>query len=518
MPHVGFTQPDSFDDLTPNRAGSWHRHCQLISEWRHGAIVEYFCGETPRRHAPRRGVRANSTVPYRPDRSEAHLPHKFPEGNDKRILIVDDEEVVRTLFALSLSERYECTTAGDTQEALKLLAEQRFALVISDVQMPGLSGVELLRKIISDFPDTAVIMVSGVDRSQRVVDALRLGAFDYLIKPCDLDVFQFRVEQALERRTLLCNGKRYKEELEIHNAELAAQKAELIRLQAKLLQNEKMASLGQLAGGVAHELNNPAGFIYSNMESLEQYASGLTRLLAVYDRASLSLELASEANAIKREIKYESVLPELASIVTDCQEGARRIRDIVLNLRTFSRPDETEMKQVDIHAGIDSTIRILSQYYNSDHISLKRDYARLPLIHCFPGQLNQVWMNLLMNAAQAIGSAQGEVRIETGVQDEMVLVKISDTGSGIAPEDVGKIFDPFFTTKPVGEGTGLGLSLSYGIIASHCGTIYVESAPGRGTTFTTLIPQDARPCTIARLALMDLPKENGHAIQNPDCR
>lgn len=423
---------------------------------------------------------------------KAQLPNQLPENGDKRILIVDDEEAVRTLFALSLSERYECASAADTQEALKLLAEQQFALVISDVQMPGLSGVELLRKVISDFPDTVVIMVSGIDRGQRVIDALRLGAFDYLIKPCDLDVLQLRVEQALERRTLLRNGKRYKQELEIHNAELAAQKAELIRLQAQLLQNEKMASLGQLAGGVAHELNNPAGFIYSNMESLEQYASGLTRLLAVYDRALLSPELAAEANAIKQEIKYEDVLPELASIVADCQEGARRIRDIVLNLRTFSRPDEAEMKQVDIHAGIDSTIRLLSQYYNSDRIALKRDYARLPLVYCFPGQLNQVWMNLLMNAAQAIGRTQGEVRIETGVRDEMVFVKISDTGSGIAPENVAKIFDPFFTTKPVGEGTGLGLSLSYGIVASHGGTISVESAPGRGTTFTTLIPVDAR--------------------------
>lgn len=431
------------------------------------------------------------------------MPNQLPEDGDKRILIVDDEEVVRTLFALSLSERYECATAADTQEALRLLAEQQFALVISDVQMPGLSGVELLRKIISDFPDTAVIMVSGVDRSQRVIDALRLGAFDYLLKPCDLDVLQLRVEQALERRLLIRNGKRYKEELEIHNAELAAQKAELIRLQAQLLQNEKMASLGQLAGGVAHELNNPAGFIYSNMESLEQYAAGLARLLAVYDRAELSAELSAEASAIKQEITYDNVLPELASMVADCQEGARRIRDIVLNLRTFSRPDEAEMKQADINAGIDSTIRILSQYFNSDRIALKRNYARLPLVYCYPGQLNQVWMNLLMNAAQAIGPNPGEVRIETCVSDGMVAVKISDTGGGIENEALGKIFDPFFTTKPVGEGTGLGLSLSYGIIQSHGGTISVESSPGIGTTFTTQIPVDARPCATVPPELLE---------------
>ena len=445
------------------------------------------------------------------------MTYQFPEADNRRILIVDDEETIRTLFALSLSEHYECVTAADTPEALRLLAARQFALVISDVQMPGLSGVELLRKIISDFPDTVVIMMSGIDRSQRVIDALRLGAFDYLIKPCDLDVLQLRVEQALERRTLLQNGKRYKQELEIHNAELSAQKAKLTSLQAQLMQSEKMASLGQLAGGVAHELNNPAGFIYSNMESLDRYASGLTRLLSVYDRALLSPELTSQANAIKQEIKYEEVLRELSSIIADCQEGARRIRDIVMNLRTFSRLDEAEATPVDIHAGIDSTIRILSQYYNSDHIALKREYAPLPLIHSFAGQLNQVWMNLLMNAAQAIGCGPGEVRIETGVKDQIVFVRISDTGSGIKPEDMGKLFDPFFTTKPVGVGTGLGLSISYGIITSHGGTISVESTPGRGTTFTTLIPLDARPQIIAPSELIDHPKENEHVLQNSNC-
>jgi signal transduction histidine kinase len=325
-----------------------------------------------------------------------------------------------------------------------------------------------------------------------------------------------RVEQALERRTLLQNGKRYKEELEIHNAELSAQKAKLTSLQAQLLQSEKMASLGQLAGGVAHELNNPAGFIYSNMESLDRSATGLRRLLNVYDGALLSPELKSQANAIKKEIKYEEVLPELSSIIADCQEGARRIRDIVMNLRTFSRLDEAEATQVDIHASIDSTLRILSQYYNSDHIALRREYGPLPLIHCFAGQLNQVWTNLLMNAAQAIGSGRGEVRIGTGVQDEMVFVKISDTGSGIRPEDLERIFEPFFTTKPVGVGTGLGLSISYGIITSHGGTIKVESTPGKGTTFTTLIPLVARPGIIAPVP-MNHQKENTHALQNSYC-
>ena len=411
-----------------------------------------------------------------------------------RILIVDDEESVRRVFAARLSERYACTTAANTNEALARLTDNEFALVLSDVQMPGLSGIELLRKIIRDFPDVAVIIVSGIDHSNRVIDALRVGASDYLVKPCDLDVLELSVARALERRALLQHAKHYKQDLERRNEQLASQKAELERLQAQLVHSEKMASLGQLAGGVAHELNNPAGFIYSNMESLGRCADSLQQLLAVYDRGPLSAELASRAGAIKQNIHYETMLPELCSIIADCQEGARRIRDIVLNLRTFCRLDEAELKQVDLHVGLDATVRLLPQYYSSNHIRLKRQYGNLPPVECFAGQLNQVWMNLLTNAAQAIGNRDGEVRIETGLKNEEVMVRISDTGNGIGSENLNKIFDPFFTTKPVGEGTGLGLSISYGIIERHGGTITVESEPGRGSTFTTLIPMKAPGC------------------------
>ena len=428
----------------------------------------------------------------RDERELAALMSEDHVQTEDRILIVEDEESLRGLFAESLRDRYECSTASNAQEALDLLAEQEFSLVISDVQMPGLSGIELLRKIVSSFPEVAVVIVSGVDRSQRVIDALRLGAFDYLIKPCDLDVLQLSVEGALERRALLRNGKLYKQELERRNAELAAQKAELVQLQAQLIHSEKMASIGQLAAGVAHELNNPAGFIYSNMESLGHNTSELSRLLSAYGRVTLPSEFASEINAIKGEIGFDGLLSEFRSIVEDCQEGARRIRDIVFNLRTFSRLDEAELKRVDIHAGIDATIRLLSQFYNSNHLTLTREYGELPLVECFAGQLNQVWMNLLTNAAQAIGQQPGEVRVETAVRDETVIVRISDTGRGMAPEDLDRIFDPFFSTKSVGEGTGLGLSISYGIIASHGGSITVESALGKGTTFTTVIPLCAK--------------------------
>jgi len=406
----------------------------------------------------------------------------------ERVLIVDDEEPVRKVFAECLSSRYDCQTAESVNEALGCLAANEFAVVITDIIIPGISGIELLRKIIETYPYTAVIMVSGVDRTQRALDAVRLGAFDYLIKPCDLDVLELTVERALERRTLLLNARQYKLDLEARNSELARGKNELERLQAQIVHSEKMASLGQLAAGIAHELNNPVGFIYGNMDILDACAGGLTELLHYYDEAELSETVVAGAEAIKRKIDYHTSLEDLSSIIVDCRDGAQRIRDIVQNLRTFSRLDEAEFTKSDIHEGIDSTIRLLSRYYSADNITLRRDYGDLPPVEAYFGQLNQVWMNLLVNAAQAVSRKGGEVGIVTRAVGESVSVTISDTGGGIAAEHLNRVFEPFYTTKPVGEGTGLGLSISFGIVERHKGTIRVESRPNKGTSFTVTIP------------------------------
>lgn len=410
----------------------------------------------------------------------------------ERILIVDDEEPVRSLFVACLSEHYECHQADSTQEALICLAETDFALVISDVIMPGLSGIELLRKIIEKYPYIAVIMTSGVDRPQRSLDAVRLGAFDYLIKPCDLAVMELTVERALERRTLMLNTRQYKLDLEARNAELVRGKAELERLQAQIIHSEKMASIGQLAAGIAHELNNPVGFIYGNMDILNQSLTDLTELLNFYDNAEMTEAVAVGAMQIKERIDYQATLEDLSLIVTDCRDGATRIRDIVQNLRTFSRLDEAEFKKTDIHEGINSTIRLLSLYYGSDKITLVREYGDLPLVDSFSGQLNQVWMNLLVNAAQAVSNTGGEVRITTQVVEDAVAISIQDNGYGIPPEHLNRIFDPFYTTKAVGEGTGLGLSISFGIIKRHGGKINVESQLDVGTEFTITLPIDIK--------------------------
>jgi len=421
--------------------------------------------------------------------SNHSLDLEYAEDHDRRLLIVDDEEPVRNLFATYLGETYTCETAADAQEALEMLARGPFALVLTDMQMPGLGGIELLRKIVEHYPDTAVIMISGVDRTQRVIDAIRVGASDYLIKPCELDVLAFSIERALERRMLLRNARRYKKDLELRNAELAQQKGELVRLQAQMVQSAKMASLGLLAAGVAHELNNPAGFIYSNVDLLRQYVERLERCLFAYDEMILPNDDADRIAQIKAEIDYDNIVNDLESIISDCHLGAERIRDVVQNLRLFSRLDESEIQQVDLNESIEATVRLLSRYYKSGRISLWRDYGELPLVTCCAAQLNQVWMNLLVNAAQAIED-DGTVRIQTISNGKTVSVSVTDSGKGISPENLKKIFDPFFTTKPIGEGTGLGLSISHGIVEKHRGTIAVDNIPGEGTTFTITLPVD----------------------------
>jgi signal transduction histidine kinase len=302
-----------------------------------------------------------------------------------------------------------------------------------------------------------------------------------------LDVLTLSVEHALERRSLQRTARTYKAHLENQNIELANKKTELERLQAQLVHTEKMASLGQLAAGIAHELNNPAGFIYGNMDILGGHLSQLRDLLGTYDTVTLTADDTQTVNSLKTQIRYEKLIGDLDSIIADCREGSERICDVVKNLRLFSRLDEAEIKKIDIHSGIDSTVRLLSRYFSGGQVSLRRDYSELPLINCYAGQLNQVWMNLLVNAAQAV-SDHGEVSIATKLDEDSVVVAISDSGSGIPEDQLSRIFDPFFTTKPVGEGTGLGLSISYGIIKRHRGTIKVESQVGAGTTFTVRIP------------------------------
>jgi two-component system NtrC family sensor kinase len=265
-------------------------------------------------------------------------------------------------------------------------------------------------------------------------------------------------------------------------------------LQSQLLQQEKMSSIGQLAAGVAHEINNPMGFIMSNLNTLRKYVDrlqgfittqqdALQEVIAVPASASEKLYM---VNAERTRLKVDFVLGDAVSLLTESLEGAERVKRIVQDLKGFSRIDEAESKMADINAGLESTINIVwneIKYKATVH----KDFGDLPQMKCNLGQLNQVFMNMLINAAQAIPET-GTISVKTWVEPGTIFIAISDSGSGIPPEKIGHIFEPFFTTKDVGKGTGLGLSIAYDIVKKHGGEIVVQSELGRGTTFTVTIP------------------------------
>lgn len=255
---------------------------------------------------------------------------------------------------------------------------------------------------------------------------------------------------------------------------------EVQRKEQQLIQSEKMASLGQLVAGVAHELNNPISIVYGFLGQVSR-------------RLSMLKEQLERGRTIGEE-----VFEELDDMLSRSKEGALRTKNIVSDLRTFSRLDEAEFKDVDLHGGLESTLHLL-EHRLSDRITVHRDYGELPPVACYAGQMNQVFMNLLTNAIDAIEQkgGGGDIYVRTSIlEDETgearVAVSIRDTGCGIDPDKVNRVFDPFFTSKPVGEGTGLGLSVSHGIVTKHSGTIRVESKPGRGSTFTVELPVGPR--------------------------
>ena len=292
-----------------------------------------------------------------------------------------------------------------------------------------------------------------------------------------------------------------KKDLENKVQELEVAYSDLKETQSKLVHSAKMASLGQLVAGVAHELNNPIGYIYSNMSHLREHSQHLIDLVQAAD------ESIEKVNRLKTELDFPYIVEDLPKLIESCEDGARRTRDIVLGLRSFSRLEEAILKRVPLENGIEETLRLLSGEIKN-RIKVHTNFGFCPEVLCYPSQLNQVFMNILSNAVQAI-DASGDVWIDISVvgsegqiihnSDEAsspgvgalrAVVNIRDSGRGMEAETIEKIFDPFFTTKAVGEGTGLGMSISYGIIKKHGGEIEVHSQLGKGTEFKIIIPVD----------------------------
>jgi two-component system NtrC family sensor kinase len=283
--------------------------------------------------------------------------------------------------------------------------------------------------------------------------------------------------------------KKAAEELTRKNLRLNEALAALKRSQAKVLHQEKMASIGQLAAGVAHEINNPIGFINSNLSTLGKYLSRLSGFLAVQSECIAAGAPPEQVESVRQQqagLKIDYIVKDLEDLVRESLEGAERVRGIVADLKSFSRVDETEFKQADLNECIRSTINIAWNEIKYK-ATLKKELGEIPQTRCYPQQMNQVFMNLLVNAAHAI-EQQGVITVRSWEEDGYICVTVADTGQGIPETNLTRIFEPFFTTKEVGKGTGLGLSITYDIVKKHNGEITVRSEPGKGTVFTVRIP------------------------------
>lgn len=356
----------------------------------------------------------------------------------------------------------------------------------------------------------AASLISGViawrviQRQTRLIDSLNAENTARRTLEASLQDMNADLQRRVDERTaaLLLANQRMEADIDERNRaqallkrqyeELEKLNRELKETQVQLLHADKMASIGQLAAGVAHEINNPIGFVQSNLGSLEYYINDLLRMLAAYEDCEASLpensEKSAELGALRARLDLPFIKDDIPELIRESREGITRVRKIVQNLKDFSRQDSaSDWQLADLREGLDSTLNIVNNEikYRADVV---REYGDMPKIECLPSQLNQVFMNLLVNAAHAIEGPRGTITVRTGATGDEVWVEVEDTGHGI-PEDVrGRIFDPFFTTKAVGKGTGLGLSLAYGIVKKHAGRIDVMSEPGKGTVFRVTLP------------------------------
>lgn len=429
---------------------------------------------------------------------QSHLKILHLEDNPDDAELVENELVMAGLNAnivlVDDRERYLRELDGDPD------------VILADFSLPQFDAIEALQIARDSRKTTPFIIVSGVLTDETASDALRQGAWDFLLKD-RLARLGPAVRHALDERKLRREKEATQARLEHVNSRLESALSQLQMThqemeeaheklkenQTQLIHAEKMSSLGQLTAGIAHEINNPIGFIRSNLDRLMDYVGVMNRVFDAYkpleETAQKNEELAKLLHGleqIRSERNVEMIREDLHLLIEESASGIEQIAEIVTGLKNFSRVDELELQPADVNDGIRAALRLLSNELKY-RFTVQTDLQPLPRILCHPGQLNQVFINLIINAIQATPD-RGEISVSSQALDGFVELRFADTGKGIDPDVLPHIFDPFYTTKPVGEGTGLGLSISYGIINRHEGRLEVDSKPGEGTTFIIKLP------------------------------